>query len=92
MAGALVKSASCGWPVPPGSASGSRFKTGNATLEGTFDTLDENGCMIVRTPDGYGCRSAGDVYFGSRAVPQGKLMARPDELTLRRLAVSARSA
>jgi len=44
------------------------IKTGNATLEGTFDTLDENGCMIVRTPDGQHMPiTAGDVYFGSAA-------------------------
>ncbi len=44
------------------------IKTGNATLEGTFDTLDENGCMIVRTPDGQRMPvTAGDVYFGSAA-------------------------
>ena len=44
------------------------IKTGNATLEGTFDTLDENGCMIVRTPDGKRLPiTAGDVYFGSAA-------------------------
>jgi BirA family biotin operon repressor/biotin-[acetyl-CoA-carboxylase] ligase len=44
------------------------IKTGNATLEGTFDTLDENGCMIVRTPDGQRLPiTAGDVYFGSAA-------------------------
>src|SRR5580693_7724948 len=44
------------------------IKTGSATLEGTFDTLDENGCMIVRTPDGQRLPiTAGDVYFGSAA-------------------------
>jgi BirA family biotin operon repressor/biotin-[acetyl-CoA-carboxylase] ligase len=44
------------------------IKTGNATLEGTFDTLDENGCMIVRTPDGQRLPiTAGDVYFGAAA-------------------------
>ena len=44
------------------------IKTGNATLEGTFDTLDQNGCMIVRTPDGQRLPiTAGDVYFGSAA-------------------------
>ena len=44
------------------------IKTGSATLEGTFDTLDENGCMIVRTPDGQRMPvTAGDVYFGSAA-------------------------
>jgi BirA family biotin operon repressor/biotin-[acetyl-CoA-carboxylase] ligase len=44
------------------------IKTGSATLEGTFDTLDENGCMIVRTADGQRLPvTAGDVYFGSAA-------------------------
>lgn len=43
-------------------------RTGSATLEGTFDTLDETGCMIVRTPDGRRVPiAAGDVYFGSAA-------------------------
>ena len=44
------------------------IKTGSATLEGTFDTLDETGCMIVRTPDGKRLPvTAGDVYFGAAA-------------------------
>ena len=43
-------------------------QTGGATLEGIFDTLDETGCMIVRTPDGRRVPiAAGDVYFGSAA-------------------------
>ena len=43
-------------------------QTGGATLEGTFDTLDETGCMIVRTQDGRRVPiAAGDVYFGSAA-------------------------
>jgi BirA family biotin operon repressor/biotin-[acetyl-CoA-carboxylase] ligase len=42
--------------------------TGGATLEGTFDTLDETGCMIVRTAEGRRVPvAAGDVYFGSAA-------------------------
>src|SRR6266702_1382490 len=28
------------------------INTGSVTLEGTFDTLDESGCLIVRTADG----------------------------------------
>jgi BirA family biotin operon repressor/biotin-[acetyl-CoA-carboxylase] ligase len=37
-------------------------------VEGTFDTVDEQGCMIVRTSDGRRVPiSAGDVYFGSVA-------------------------
>src|ERR1700761_916639 len=44
------------------------IKTGNAILEGTFDTLDETGCLVVRTPDGKRVPvTAGDVYFGSAA-------------------------
>ena len=43
-------------------------QTGGATLEGIFDTLDETGCMIIRTPDGRRVPiAAGDVYFGSAA-------------------------
>jgi BirA family transcriptional regulator, biotin operon repressor / biotin---[acetyl-CoA-carboxylase] ligase len=42
--------------------------TGGAAVEGTFDTIDEAGCLIVRTPDGRRVPiSAGDVYFGSAA-------------------------
>ena len=44
------------------------IKTGSSTLEGIFDTLDETGCMIVRTADGRRLPvTAGDVYFGSTA-------------------------
>jgi BirA family biotin operon repressor/biotin-[acetyl-CoA-carboxylase] ligase len=43
-------------------------KSGGSTIEGTFDTLDEQGCMIVRTPTGARVPiTAGDVYFGSVA-------------------------
>lgn len=39
---------------------------GGSTLEGTFDTIDETGCLIVRTFAGRRVPiSAGDVYFGS---------------------------
>jgi BirA family transcriptional regulator, biotin operon repressor / biotin---[acetyl-CoA-carboxylase] ligase len=39
---------------------------GTGTVEGTFDSIDETGCMIVRTPGGKRVPiSAGDVYFGS---------------------------
>lgn len=42
--------------------------TGASTVEGIFDTIDETGCMIVRTPDGAQVPiSAGDVYFGAAA-------------------------
>ena len=44
------------------------IQTGNSTVEGTFDTIDESGCMIVRTFSGDLIPiSAGDVYFGSAA-------------------------
>jgi BirA family biotin operon repressor/biotin-[acetyl-CoA-carboxylase] ligase len=42
--------------------------TGGATVAGTFDTIDDTGCMIVRTSGGDRVPiSAGDVYFGSAA-------------------------
>jgi BirA family biotin operon repressor/biotin-[acetyl-CoA-carboxylase] ligase len=42
--------------------------SGGSIVEGTFDTVDEQGCMIVRTSDGRRVPiSAGDVYFGSVA-------------------------
>src|SRR5437016_4219450 len=42
------------------------IQTGNSTLEGTFDTIDEAGCLIVRTADGRRMPvAAGEVYFGS---------------------------
>ncbi len=42
--------------------------TGGTPLEGTFDTLDETGCLIVRTSDGRQVPvTAGDVYFGQAA-------------------------
>jgi BirA family biotin operon repressor/biotin-[acetyl-CoA-carboxylase] ligase len=43
-------------------------QSGGAAVEGTFDTIDETGCLIVRTTDGRRVPiSAGDVYFGSAA-------------------------
>jgi BirA family biotin operon repressor/biotin-[acetyl-CoA-carboxylase] ligase len=42
--------------------------SGGAAVEGIFDTIDETGCLIVRTTDGRRVPiSAGDVYFGSAA-------------------------
>ena len=39
-----------------------------SAVEGTFDTIDDTGCLIVRTADGKRVPiSAGDVYFGSAA-------------------------
>ena len=41
---------------------------GGEPVEGTFDTIDEQGCMIVRTAAGGRVSvTAGDVYFGSAA-------------------------
>jgi BirA family biotin operon repressor/biotin-[acetyl-CoA-carboxylase] ligase len=53
----LQRAAGLGQPVA--------IKTGNSTVEGIFDTLDEAGCMVIRTADGRRVPiSAGDVYFG----------------------------
>jgi BirA family biotin operon repressor/biotin-[acetyl-CoA-carboxylase] ligase len=42
--------------------------TGNATVSGIFDTIDETGCMIIRTAAGEKIPiSAGDVHFGLAA-------------------------
>jgi BirA family transcriptional regulator, biotin operon repressor / biotin---[acetyl-CoA-carboxylase] ligase len=47
---------------------GVAIHTGGSIVEGIFDTIDEQGCMIVRTLDGRRLPiSAGDVYFGSVA-------------------------
>lgn len=44
------------------------INTGSSVIEGIFDTIDEQGCMIVRTSGGNRMPvSAGDVYFGSAA-------------------------
>jgi len=44
------------------------IQSGNSTIEGTFDTIDETGCLIVRTADGKRMPvAAGEVYFGSAA-------------------------
>jgi BirA family biotin operon repressor/biotin-[acetyl-CoA-carboxylase] ligase len=41
---------------------------GGSAVTGTFDTIDEAGCMILRTSDGRRVQiSAGDVYFGAAA-------------------------
>jgi BirA family biotin operon repressor/biotin-[acetyl-CoA-carboxylase] ligase len=42
------------------------IQSSGATIEGTFETIDETGCMIVSRPDGKRIAiAAGDVYFGS---------------------------
>src|ERR1700738_5576386 len=44
------------------------IRTAGAPIEGIFDTIDETGCLIVRTSGGERVPvSAGDVYFGSAA-------------------------
>jgi BirA family biotin operon repressor/biotin-[acetyl-CoA-carboxylase] ligase len=44
------------------------IRSGSVTIEGVFETLDEQGCMIVRTPEGRRIPiTAGDVHFGSAA-------------------------
>ena len=43
-------------------------RAGASIVEGIFDTIDEQGCLIVRKADGHRVPiSAGDVYFGSAA-------------------------
>ena len=56
----LDRAAGLGQPVS--------VQSGSGAVSGTFDTIDESGCLIVRTADGkYIPISAGDVYFGSAA-------------------------
>jgi BirA family biotin operon repressor/biotin-[acetyl-CoA-carboxylase] ligase len=44
------------------------IKTGTTTVEGTFDTIDDTGCLIVRTAEGKRMPiTAGEVYFGTAA-------------------------
>jgi BirA family transcriptional regulator, biotin operon repressor / biotin---[acetyl-CoA-carboxylase] ligase len=43
-------------------------QTGSTILEGIFDTIDDTGCLIVRTPDGRRVPvAAGEVFFGAAA-------------------------
>jgi BirA family biotin operon repressor/biotin-[acetyl-CoA-carboxylase] ligase len=56
----LERAAGLGQPVA--------VHTGGSTVAGTFDTIDDTGCMMVRTSSGNRVSiSAGDVYFGSAA-------------------------
>jgi BirA family biotin operon repressor/biotin-[acetyl-CoA-carboxylase] ligase len=56
----LQRAAGLGQPVSIVSA--------GSTVAGTFNTIDDAGCMIVRTSDGRRLPiSAGDVYFGAAA-------------------------
>lgn len=44
------------------------IRSGHAMIEGTFETIDEQGCMVVRTTEGRLVPiTAGDVHFGSAA-------------------------
>ena len=44
------------------------IQTGTVTVDGTFDTIDETGCLIVRTAEGKRMPiAAGEVYFGAAA-------------------------
>lgn len=44
------------------------INTGSATIEGTFDTIDDAGCLIVRTVDDKRVPiTAGEVHFGNAA-------------------------
>src|SRR5229473_1636499 len=56
----LERAAGLGQPVA--------VQAGGSAVEGTFDTIDDTGCLIVRTAEGKRVPiSAGDVYFGSAA-------------------------
>jgi BirA family transcriptional regulator, biotin operon repressor / biotin---[acetyl-CoA-carboxylase] ligase len=60
----LERAAGLGQPVA--------IQTGGAAVEGTFDTIDEQGCLIVRTAGGKRVPiAAGDVYFGAAASSAG---------------------
>jgi len=48
------------------------IRTGNATVEGTFDTIDETGCMMVRTSGGKtGPESRPGTSILAQPPPQG---------------------
>jgi BirA family biotin operon repressor/biotin-[acetyl-CoA-carboxylase] ligase len=56
----LERAAGLGQPVA--------VRAGAGTVEGIFDTIDEQGCLIIRKADGHRVPiSAGDVHFGSTA-------------------------
>jgi BirA family biotin operon repressor/biotin-[acetyl-CoA-carboxylase] ligase len=56
----LQRAAGLGEPVS--------VQTGNSTISGIFDTIDDAGCLIVATAEGRRLPvSAGDVHFGSAA-------------------------
>jgi BirA family biotin operon repressor/biotin-[acetyl-CoA-carboxylase] ligase len=56
----LDRAAGLGQPVS--------IRAGASVISGIFDTIDEDGCLIVAAPDGKRVPvSAGDVYFGTAA-------------------------
>ncbi|MBS0529824.1 MAG: biotin--[acetyl-CoA-carboxylase] ligase, partial [Proteobacteria bacterium] len=56
----LDRAAGLGQPVS--------IRSGTGVITGTFDTIDDSGCMIIRTSNGNSeTITAGDVYFGSAA-------------------------
>ncbi len=55
----LERAAGLGQPVS--------VQSGGAAISGRFDTIDEQGCMIIATSEGRRAISAGDVYFGAAA-------------------------
>ncbi|MBI5129849.1 MAG: biotin--[acetyl-CoA-carboxylase] ligase [Rhodopseudomonas palustris] len=61
----LARAARLGEPVS--------IQSGSTTIDGIFDTIDETGCLIVRTSDGRRVPvSAGDVYFRTAASAGAK--------------------
>jgi BirA family biotin operon repressor/biotin-[acetyl-CoA-carboxylase] ligase len=81
MAAALARSGGSGWSARPGLASRSRSGPAAATVEGTFDTIDDSGCMVSGQPTASGSRSRRATSISARRLGRGGLMARPDELT-----------
>ena len=57
------------------------IQTGTAVVEGTFDTIDDTGCLIVRAADGRRGRSRPARSISALRRRGSGLMARPDELT-----------
>jgi BirA family biotin operon repressor/biotin-[acetyl-CoA-carboxylase] ligase len=56
----LERAAGLGQPVA--------IQAGAVNISGVFDTIDESGCLLIRTPEGKRVPiSAGDVYFGQAA-------------------------
>jgi BirA family biotin operon repressor/biotin-[acetyl-CoA-carboxylase] ligase len=56
----LERAAGLGAPVS--------LKSGDTAMSGIFDTIDETGCLILRTADGKRLPiTAGDVFFGPTA-------------------------